>query len=547
MTERLTSRIVEIYTDSGWYDITSDVLSSITFSHGILNIAPSDVIASTGIMRFTLNNLNNKYSSSGSRALSTYKFDRGVPCRLTVSYDDNTVVKWYGRIANYKPDTPVGLPSTINVTVVDYVDTLVNHSLLIQEVLYNQTIDQAAGVLIDTTIPNPLQESLGDGVNTFPTVFDAAGARASAYSELNKLVLSELSYAYVRHCNPDGETLVVEGGEDRINRDYTEITLNKSESGFLRGAWNRDNSGFLLQENGFKIILNQTTTSAINEILDGEVVHGENMINQISLKAYPRYLDTSPQVLFSLNKPFFLAASGTKQDLKITYVDPRGGSVRVNGKDMILPVATTDYLMNAQEDGGGADLTANLTISTVDGNGNPAPFGAAGAILKFSNTVATGGWITFLRVRGTGIYFDNPVEVFVNDADSIASYGTFDEKIDQKYVVDAGAGEELSKLIVGREKNPRLVLRSVKMQANLNSAMMRAFLYNDVGDLVHITYSGQGFSSSYFIQGVDAEIGLDGLITFSWILLESVLWTFDFFTLDSATLGLLDSGNVLAY
>ena len=50
------------------------------------------------------------------------------------------------------------------------------------------------------------------------------------------------------------------------------------------------------------------------------------------------------------------------------YTDPNNPSARVGGMDMQAPAATTDYLMNANADGSGADLTAKYVgVECADG------------------------------------------------------------------------------------------------------------------------------------------------------------------------------------
>lgn len=533
---------VEIYITAGWTDISGDIVSSIKYKHGILGLMPSDVIGDIGSMSFVLNNTNRKYlPNSGGMA----GWDRGVPCRLIISYDNEDIKKWYGTVDGIDFDTPLdGLP-TVEITVLDYIDILSKYPLEVQSMQLNQRIDEAAQILINQLNPQPLATYFSEGNNIFPTVFDAAGTKASTYSELNKLALSELGYVYVRHANPEGETLVIENSTDRLYSSYTPIPLIKSYSGFIK----QEIGDFLLQETGEKIYLNETTTVNINnDIYADRTTYGKNLITQFSLKAYPRYIDTGSSVLFNLDYPIELpVTSGSPKYYKFSYADPNGGGGRVIGKDMIVPIRNDDYKMWQNRDGTGTDLSDYLTVSTVDTSGCPSDFGASGAIYKLENTGASAGYVTLLRARGYGIYFYNPIAVLINDVNAIQKYGVVQDSFDQKYINDITIGETFAALFLGKEKTPRQMLENIEMCANISESLMLAFLYHDVGDQINVQYSKQGISSDYFIQAVEAEIGLDWIIKFNWTLNESAILSTDIFAFDDTTYGLLDSGNVLGY
>jgi hypothetical protein len=288
--------------------------------------------------------------------------------------------------------------------------------------------------------------------------------------------------------------------------------------------------------------LDEESYSDISEIISAKTTSGKNLINQIRIKVYPRYLGSSTDVLFTLNKPIQILA-GSSVTFKVTYADPSGGSERI----IVSGVYFSGSAMFQNKDGTGTNLTASLSGSSVDTNGTVIPFGAAGAILKLQNISVVDGYVTALLLKGTGIYFYNPIEVMTTDWTSFRLYGAFEEKLDQKYEQDFTSGQLYATLLVGKEKNPRNVLEKITMQANLNPSLMTAFLYNEIGDLVHVEYPPTGFSNTYFIHGIEANIGLDGIIVFTWTLLEYILFTTDFFQLDDAVHGMLDSNNVLSY
>jgi hypothetical protein len=77
---------------------------------------------------------------------------------------------------------------------------------------------------------------------------------------------------------------------------------------------------------------------------------------------------------------------------------------KVAGTNLVTPVDTTDYTMNAAADGSGADLTANFTVAITSTFSQTAK-------LTITNTGGSDGYITLLRLRGDAI--DNPDNVIL--------------------------------------------------------------------------------------------------------------------------------------
>ena len=84
--------------DAGWTDISDDVLPPVHGTYGILGNGPTDRVAGTGTMTFTLNNsvsnsggLAGYYSPGHTNCLSG--FEAGIGVRLGVTYDGKTRYK----------------------------------------------------------------------------------------------------------------------------------------------------------------------------------------------------------------------------------------------------------------------------------------------------------------------------------------------------------------------------------------------------------------------------------------------------------------------
>jgi hypothetical protein len=524
-----------------WFDITEDVISPIKFKYGIFGIGPTDRVADVGTIKFTLKNLDRKYYGDSTQIPG---FGRGMPVFLHIGFSDVDKCFWTGTIDTLTFKDPIGGIPTVDVVGTDRMDYLVNYSVPFIPIAYNQTIHDAKELIL-ALIPQ-CADWIGyewDGTKVFPTVFDS-DERTSAYAEFNKLALSELSYIYMRRGYALQPEFRVEDAAARTNLDYLNWAVFECYSGSLDAETSDD----LLQETGDHILLNERLTVAINDdVIDSKVTYGDNLITQFNLKAYPRSIDSASSVLFSMDEPIYMEASSAKY-FKVTYLDPSGGEDRIAGKDMITPTPYLDYTLNQYESGSGTDYTDFCNVNPVNEQHEYADYGAFSTILKVRNQWAAPLYVTKLQCRGTATYFKNPIELLVSASSSvIETYGTIQEKLDQKYVTDITSGEGFANQLLGREQTPRTVLKSIKMIANSSPELMTYFLWADLGDKIHITLSEYGISTSYFIQGEEVTIGLDGIITFEWTVIENILYTDSIFTLDNATYDKLDSQNVLGY
>ena len=222
---------------------------------------------------------------------------------------------------------------------------------------------------------------------------------------MNKLSLSELGRIYVKRDGLYGEQLVVQG---RYTRNASDTQAKITVESYLL----TEDSDYLTTEDGDRIVIStKETPTFLSSMQTVDLNYGNNVYNKISVRAYPRTLDTTPQVLFTLNSPLQISASEVIDNVKVTYRDPSGTATRVNGKDMITPVSGTDYAMFSNSDGTGTNLTANLTVDVT--------YTSDSATYTLTNTGGSPGWITLLQARGTGIYTFDPVIYTAKDTPSI--------------------------------------------------------------------------------------------------------------------------------
>jgi len=324
-------------------------------------------------------------------------------------------------------------------------------------------------ILTDMPI-QPLAKDLEIGVNTFETAFDTVTQRTKAFTEMAKVGRSELAPIYLIKDSVYGETLVAENA-------YTRNGLRVPDATF---------------DNSMKAV---------------DPKHGKNVINRFVNKAYPKETDTNISVLFSLNNPIRIK-SGETIYIRGNYTDPNGGSAIV-GVNMIVPVVTTDYLSNVEQDGTGANMSASLTVT--------ATYGSAAVDYEITNAYASGGWITHLQARGYIVYQYSQVEKAAEDSDSQDEFGYQEVVLKQQYQQDPQTGYLYGEKVVDREKQPRLVLNQAVFIANRTDALMTAWLTRDVGDMVYIIEDKSEIDGYYYIMGVAFSISAGGVVKFSWL------------------------------
>ena len=160
---------------------------------------------------------------------------------------------------------------------------------------------------------------------------------------------------------------------------------------------------------------------------------GEFTRNIIGIKAHPNVLQAL-QVMWTLNEIPKIEA-GKSYTVWSTY---KYNDIEVPAVDVVTPLASTDFTCNAQEDGGGADLTANFTVSFTD-------FG------ETSKTVLTNGgadaYLTLLQIRGKPIESPDIAEMVGEGDDYDTDPKAFN--LDLEWLQDTGVAQDMATFLAG--------------------------------------------------------------------------------------------------
>ena len=506
------------YVSGAWADLTSDVVESITGYWGMRSNKELDRVADTGQMFFTLDNTAGLYAPKLGTALAGWK--KGVPVKLVVRFRDRDHIRFRGVVDSMKiTGGALGL-RRVYVTVKDWMDYAGKYPLVSPGIQTNKRADEALTTIVNAMPIAPQGSTFSVGDETFPTVFDLTSTKTKALTEFNKLALSEMGYIYLRKDWQTGENLRFDKRTYRKGTDaLTSYSVPAANDGYLL----KEDGGYLLTENGDRIIIERAETFSLdvdNNMQDINVDYGNNLINRVSNIAYPRKVDTSVKVLFSLGYPQQIGA-GETIELRGNYFDPTGGAtVNAESSTMITPAATTDYLMNTLQDGTGTNRTSSLSVTAV--------YGTEGVTYTLVSSAADTCFITLLQARGYGIYTYATSESTAEDTPSINEFGYSSETLHQQYQQNTNLGKRETAKILEAERQPRTVLNKITMQANKDVDYLWGYLMHDIGDLVHVKEDETGINSYYYIQGLSFSISpafVDGaataIIDYGWTLKEA--------------------------
>jgi len=497
-----------------WVDITTYVLAdTCSGSWGMRSNRYTDRLAGPGEMRFTVKNKTGEFDPDSANALTGWK--KNTKIIWTVTFDGVSWRRFYGAVNDIQFSDPSTYAHTATVLVTDWMEYAYKRTINQQSIETNRRGDQVVNTIVDAVGQTPLATSYDIGYYEFPAAFDSMTTKTKAATELNKIVLSEGGYFYNRHDKVNGETLVFESASYRNdNRTLSKLPVLAESSGYLLKAGSTTDLILMAGSTTDRIVLNQATDANLNGLAtEYKRTHGDNILNKITVTAYPKRTDTSIQVLYSLGDIIKISPGETKT-ITVRYQNTTTKEYcNAISSLMIQPVATTDYLMNTKKDGTGTDITSYLTVSVT--------YRTAEAEISMTNASGYTGKVTFLRLRGYGVYQDSSIRAVVEDTASQASYSELELNIEQQYQRDTIAGEVWAEKIITRDASPRTQLDKISFIANNSDTAMQAFLSIDIGDMVKITEPTLNLDNYYFVNGIEFAITGRDLIAYSWILAEA--------------------------
>lgn len=454
--------VVQMYLSAAWVDVSADVMNSpyISWETGIQSDDPTALVAEVGKLEFWLDNSTGNsagllgYYSPGHANART-GFELGTRVRIKTTRLGSDRYQFHGRISEIIPEPGSKRGRKVHVTVTDYMEEMSARFVDLLTLQSNKTSDQLLTTLISGMDFAPIATSYDTGPDTFASAFhDILGEKQVVATVAQKIAQSDLSRIWVTGDTTGGETLVMINRQDDIGKT-SQLTLT-------------------------------------NTLTDLEVKRSRSTIaNKIAVSFRPILEGTGVEVLYTVPDEISIT-SGRSYSFTALFRDPDGGS-RLNGKDMITPVADTDYKMSSVS-GSGNDLNGSLGISIT--------FGSDRAEITLTNNHATAtGYVWLFQLRGTALRLRDALEVAYTDATSVTAYGEKRLQYDTPYQNNINTTQSIADYLGTKWANPKNKISNIGFVGNVSSTLMNAAVNRDLGDMITLTETVTGISEDRVIIG----------------------------------------------
>lgn len=224
------------------------------------------------------------------------------------------------------------------------------------------------------------------------------------------MVLDDVDYPAIwgRNLEDSGDVLSYWWADDRAKTEIERLSEAELGTFFI------DNEGaatFYSRHHTNTAILSLAASDFLKEISipqPWEVVR-----NIIKVIAHPPVLEASQTLWTLADQPPL--DSGASRTIWASYTY---NNEQVSAINVIEPVATTDFLVNTQADGGGSNLTGSCSITTFTDFGRTAK-------ITITNSSSDDGFITLLKTRGDAITFPDDSILIAEDT---TSQGIYDKR-----------------------------------------------------------------------------------------------------------------------
>lgn len=276
--------------------------------------------------------------------------------------------------------------------------------------------------------------------------------------------------------------------------------------------------GYLVFENRQHYIVNEEHKSIVHRIDFNNATEFNyvndfnNIINYVEMAVEPRKLQ-SLKVIWNYGEVPLAFTAGETKTIWASLEDPCSS--------ITDPASTTDYTANVQEDGGGADKTAQISIDITKF--------AKAAKMDITNNDAGTVYLTFLQLRGTPYEKQGKVLVISENKVSQRRYGLKKNSSDvseNKYFQNSEDVQTLADMIIEIYAQPSGII----------SFDSRCLPQLQIGDLVSVLNNQTNTSFIQRIIGIKISYNENGL-NFS-VITRRVLQTelLDYFTINVSSI-----------
>lgn len=486
---------------SAWTSVMSDTRTDdpIVLDYGCQANGPSDRVADTGTLTFTLNNaadntggIQGFYSPLNASRRSGH--DINIPVRLALTLNGQVYQKFVGRLAEINPEAGKNGTLKVPCTAVDLMDDwAANDVPAIIPVMQNQD----AGTMLSTlfgTLPPDLQATgyaIEPGVDILPYAFHDP-TRTKIREQLIDIVMSDLGFACLQ-----GFAASYGGGIFFFSNRHA-----ASQQGIRTSLINQ-----FSVDDGF--------TSTMNR---------DDLASSVEVFVYPSAIDTAIVDIFQLDGAPLLVLPFETTILRLPFRTTERPNQPIAALEVLAPIPYTDYTVNSQQDGLGLDLTGNFSVTHVyDGGGTEAVLTVTNlgelnpdvALAAFERPGPAAppipGFITLLKGRGRGLYISEAsARVDIN-----TKYGRRPLQVVMPIQSDVNVATDVAHFFSNIYKNTYGQVTAIKFCAQKSDPLLQDAVIIEPGDLVYIQEDVTGIADTFRVQGVRLEIN-EGVMWCTW-------------------------------
>jgi hypothetical protein len=483
----LDSVRLEAWIGGAWVDLMPDVVlgDRVACNYGIFGFGPTDRVAGAGAMTFTLDNsAQNSYTTLGKytpgHASALIGWDINIRVRLVVSYStDNLAIydeglydeiaygieryKYSGRVRSIKPAPDTVGERRVRVGCTDWMDDASRYKTSLLAPLTNTQSDAVIRAVLAGMTVQPEGTSLGVGQENFTYSLDMdKDEKTTGLSAIQKAVISEFGYAYVRGDDSTGGLFVFENRHLRVRNLTADYTF--AEGNLIDLASDRS--------------------------LD-------NVYNIIRATSYPRDVGVAHEVLFSLTTNDMTLAPGETRVITGRYTDPSNIGTRVSGINMEPCTVSTDYNFSSST-GDTGDLNGSFSIV--------AEYGANSVGYTVRNTGSVGGFITKLQARGHAVRIYDAIVSLAENAASQLAYGDAPLDLLLPFQDNPYAAYDFAVATLAVYKDPVTFYSKVTSMTHDSDALLKVLIALEPGHRVDLTETMTAMDGHFWVNGISFEL-----------------------------------------
>lgn len=461
--------------DGSWTDPGEDItdyLLHATINRGFAD--PMARVAFAGTMRLSLENEARQFSPALESAVTPW-----VPIRMQMTHNAVTRTLFRGFIDDIAP--AAGLYNTRSVTI-----NCVDATALLD------IFAGRMGMQFNTTAPQIIAAVVNDVFSPPATNYQAG---------INQFAAS-------------GEQWTINQALAQVGTGQAAVQENARASQKILDACVADWGRFFIAADGAPTYYNrhQMPLDTTTDLVIGETPAMDyrkrvsEVRNWVEITYLPRAVGERNEVLgrFAPERAARIAPLET-ETFVIQYRDPTNAALRVGGISVLSPVNGVDYRVTDDEEGEGADVSANVSLSFT------AYADRAEAIIENTDN-ADDAYIQFLQVRGLAVRSREAETVRAVDNGSVAQYGQRRLAVQAPLMSNNAQATALASYLLEVHRAPHAIVHGVQVTANCDGATMAAVRDLELMQRVALTDEQSGLASFIgHVMRVQHEIDWSGV------------------------------------